>query len=565
MTGDAATQINIIWATSKTTSTPHAKQVGHEAFATRDSLLSRNNEPLSKVTSTHQPLVSKFNILSRIASKSLPGNRKLCQTKLELISASKTKFLTNQILRNKTGQSNHTNHPKQCNHFHQLNMTNQAKKRALSQVSADSVVTMQMDQLDHFPILRSKSKEGQCEDALAGMKSLSVAQRRVLLQKAIILNTSISPQVKALSASELHSIEGTFRKYIVEDFNPFQRHWLNLIEITEAPEGSPTRQVTFGVGGNVTPELCGDGVKQLFNHASEFLYSLEREPRAVPNGSDHGNYIRAVVQGTSLTLLYLDKVPIPMQKYSRGLGKWKNAQSSGELDYDTNTTPESTTPQTVSDAKSVAAEEFTTTKTVYCTGCGYKPMDKFSGRQLKNKAKRRRCMECIAEEIPEGTADQIKMLTTRPENLTSSLVNYASMLPPPPSEPRPMAPCPPLTRASLDEDSLPDLIGSSGSEVEFEEYYGSEFTGANCTCLSMLCSSVQKHMNTHMYPGRRWIIISAAIHALLAHAESEEYEEEEESEEEIVQVLRCPCSACVAAAVNDEGFHSLVPRSLLLC
>ena len=190
-------------------------------------------------------------------NKSLPGNRKLCQTNLELISASKTKSLTNQVLRNKTGQSNHTNQPKQCNHFHHLNTTTQAKKRAFSQVSADSV------------------------------------------------------------------------------------------------------------GGNVTPELCGDGVKQLFNDVSEFLYALEREPRAVPNGYDHGNSSGAVVQGTSfaLFLLYLDKVPIPVQKYSRGLGKWRNAQSSGELDYDTNTSPESTTPETVYDVKSVAAEEFTTTKT----------------------------------------------------------------------------------------------------------------------------------------------------------------------------------------------------------
>ena len=51
-----------------------------------------------------------------------PGSWKFRQINNELVSAGETKILSNQISRNKIGQSNQANQPKQRNHSHHLNM-----------------------------------------------------------------------------------------------------------------------------------------------------------------------------------------------------------------------------------------------------------------------------------------------------------------------------------------------------------------------------------------------------------------------------------------------------------
>ena len=105
-------------------------------FRANGSFLGRENlaaTPISAIRSSKIDMtkpISQKAVLVHIPntnSDSTSGNGKFRKMKQNQIPASEDKIMANQISRNTTGQSKPNNQSKQCNHFHQLNMTTPSK------------------------------------------------------------------------------------------------------------------------------------------------------------------------------------------------------------------------------------------------------------------------------------------------------------------------------------------------------------------------------------------------------------------------------------------------------
>jgi hypothetical protein len=80
-----------------------------------------------------------------------PGSWKFRQINNELVSAGETKILSNQISRNKIGQSNQANQPKQRNHSHHLNMATPSRlKRKGASPRFVFFIFFNLSHLKHF-------------------------------------------------------------------------------------------------------------------------------------------------------------------------------------------------------------------------------------------------------------------------------------------------------------------------------------------------------------------------------------------------------------------------------